>query len=71
MWDFLSPRIPSSHPFSISFCHNVFQVGGHSGWTYCTMPSNSLNFYSFIDCPLYNKNELQRKKGEEKKTEQD
>lgn len=46
MWDSLpSPCLLSSpHPFSLSLCHNVVQVGRHSGWTDCTIPSNSLIF---------------------------
>lgn len=49
IWDFLPPCISSSHPFSLSSCHNVLQVGRHGGWTDCTIPSNSLiSFSSFI-----------------------
>lgn len=42
--DFLPPCISSPHPFALSSCHNVVQVGRHSGWTDCTIPSNSLIF---------------------------
>lgn len=38
------PASPSSHPSSLSPCHNVVQVGSCGGWTGCTVPSNSSIF---------------------------
>ncbi len=48
MGDFLPRCISSSHPVSLSSCHNVVQVERHSGWRDCTILSNSLIFFFSI-----------------------